>query len=324
MSLRHIVLAATGLCLAACSSAPADKLTWRDVWNLVVVDESGLLVDAQLIRSNTGLLRGQGHLNMTVFPTRDSAVVLYHSAPPQAVTVDPVSGSLRLMQNGLEHRDDGGWTLNVREGREALDATFHLTPAAPEIPPVTLVEGQRQWALGVPVSHGQVTGAWRAGHQGGLIQGHGVLVRQNMDTWPGVEPRRSSLYLISADQSIGVEMVGERSLAWLATDGEVLTSTTVTMKRQGRQLELSLEPELPVTAKIRVGVRSIVRETWGHLLPFERWLVRIAAGWPLRSYERGRAQVSVRGEPTTTPALLVHDQPPSPKRRRGARANAGE
>lgn len=315
--MRTLLVTALGLLAAGCASAPADRLTWREAWNLVVMDESGLAIDAQLSRSNTGLLRGQGHLAMTVFPPRESPVVLQRTAPPGAVSFDPDGGALRLAHDHLGHSGDG-WTLHIREGQEALDATIHLTPAAPELAPSTLVEGQRQWLLGVPVPHGQVTGAWRAGQQGGLIRGYGVLVRQTTDTWPGDQPSRSSTYLITPTRSIGVEQVGDSSLAWMASAEGVQSTTTASVQRRGRKLTISLEPELPVTATVRIGPRSVSREPWDHLLPGEGLLARVLAGWPQRTHQRGRAQIVVDGESVTTTALLVHGRPPPTMRRRAA------
>ncbi len=311
------------LLLAACASAPAERLSWRESWNLVVLDESGLLVDAQLTKGNTGLLKGQGHLSMTVFPQRDSTVLLRRTAPPQAVTWDADDGGLRLMQDRLEQGRDG-WTLHVREGREALDATIHLTSRAPELAPATLVEGQRQWIMGVPVPHGQATGAWRAGEQGGLIRGYGVLVRQSTDTWPGEQPSRSSLYLITPERSIGIEQLGERSLTWMADGAGVHSGSSAQVQRRGRIVHIDLQPDLPVTARVRVGVRAVLREPWDHLLPFERLLARLVAGWPQRTHERGRAQLQVGDHTTVTTALLVHGQIPVSKKRRRAAAKAGE
>lgn len=305
------------LVLTACVSAPADRLAWREAWNLVIMDDGGLLIEAELSRANTGLLRGQGHLAMTIFPRAESAVVLRRTTPPGAVSSDPISGSIDMTFDRLEH-DRDGWTLHVREGRDALDATLHLTQSAPELAPTTMVEGQRQWVLGVPVPRGQATGAWRAGEQGGLIRGQGVLVRQSSDTWPGSEPARTSLYLITPERSIGVEQVGERSTTWVADSDGVRTGTTASIQRRGRQLDLSLEPDLPITAQVRLSARAIVREPWDHLLPFERLLARLLADWPLRTHQRGRAEIRVADQTFTSTALLVHGADPPAKRRRRA------
>ena len=311
------------LWLAGCAGAPQDGLAWREAWNLVVMDESGLIIEAQLAHGNTGLLRGQAQLAVTLFPARESTVVLRRTAPPQSVSFDSEGGEIRMVQNRLL-RQDGDWTLHVREGREALDATLQMADRGGEVAPVTLVPGQRQWVLGAPVSHGEVYGAWRAGEQGDLGRGHGVLVRQSVDSWPGAQPSRSSLYLVAPDRSVVVESVGDQALAWIATTSGVRSGRSATIQRRGRELKLSLEPDLPATATIRLGRRSVVREPWDHLLPFERLLARIVAGWPLRTYERGRAKLTVDGATASCPVLLVHGQPPAPKGRRRARAKTEE
>jgi hypothetical protein len=319
--IRGWTSALLGLLLVGCASTPSERLTWRETWNLVVADESGLLIDARLQRGNTGLLAGQGHLGVTVIPTKESVVTLDRTAPPVAVSVDAERGDLRLVHNRLVH-DSDGWTLHIREGREALDATLHLAPSAPELAPATLVEGQRQWLLGVPVPHGVVNGAWRAGKQGDLIRGHGMLIRQSTDTWPGDQPARSAVYIIGPERSVGVELVGDQSLAWLVDEEGLRSGRTATVTRTGRKLLLDLRPDLPVTAKLRLGIRTVVREPWAHLLPFERLAARLLFGWPLRSYERARAELEVDGEKSVSAALARHGElPPTKERRRRDRAD---
>ncbi len=313
----------SGWLLAGCATAPSERLSWRESWNMVVADESGLFFDARMERGNTGLLAGQGQLSVTVIPTRDSVVQLERTAPPLAVQVEPEQGRISMVHDRLERGADG-WTLHIREGREALDATLHLSPAAPELPPATLVEGPRQWLLGVPVPHGAVSGAWRAGKQGSLIQGHGVLIRQSTDTWPGDEPARSAVYIITPQRSVGVERVGDHSLAWMADIDGVQSGRTATFTRVGRKLLLDLRPDLPVTARLRVGVRSVVREPWAHLLPFERLAARLLFGWPLQTYERARAELEVDGEEIVAAALTVHGELPLDKRRRPRARDDGE
>ncbi len=321
MSLRRqlfrLVLS-TFVLLMGCSDAPQDHLSWREAMNLVVLDQSGMFIEAQLSHGNTGLLRGQAHLAMTILPTRESSVAMYRTAAPQAVSFDAEAGSIRMVQNRLVE-EGNSWTLHVREGREALDATLHLTARADEVAPVTLVPGQRQWILGAPVSHGEVNGAWRAGEQGGLVRGHGLLMRQSVDTWPGAEPSRSSVYLITPDRSVVVESVGDSAMAWIADLDGVRTGSTANIQRRGRELKLTLEPDLPVTATIRLGQRNVVRAPWDHLLPVERLLARLVAGWPLRAHERGRATLTVDGATHSCPALLVHGHAPKARERRRAR-----
>ncbi len=310
--------------LVGCVGAPADRLSWREATKLVLADDSGMFMEARISRGNTGLLRGQAQLELTVYPARDSAVQLLRTAPPQAVIFDPDGGSLRVLSNRLE-QDQDGWTLHVREGQEALDATIHLTPEVGELPPVTLVEGQRQWLVGAPVPLGQVTGAWRAGKQGGLVRGTGMLIRQSTDTWPSTDQGASSLYLFGNDLTLAVETVGQRSLCWLVTPEGLRSGGDATLERDGRRLAVSLEPSLPVTASVKLQRQSVSRERWDHLLPFERLFARLAAGWPRLSFERGRARVRLDGVEHNLSALLVHGRLPPPRApSRRAKAKAGE
>jgi hypothetical protein len=297
------------LALAGCAGAPSSRLAWRETWELVAASDDGLLLEANLTRTNTGLLRGQAELWVTLIPPHESTVILHRNAPPPLVHFAPEEGLLRLGQDRLD-REAGTWTLDVREGRETLDATLHLAPRAEEIPPATLVEGSRQWALGAPVPLGELSGAWRAGDQGGLMRGEGLLVRQTSDTWPSARPPQTAVYLFGMHHTAVVRTVGDAALCWLAQPGSLRTGRHVGLRWEGPHLEVDLGPELPVTAQVRLAPRALQIEPWEHLLPFERLLARAVAGWPLRTYERGLAQLTVDGTPEPATALIVHGQAP--------------
>ncbi|MFH1464565.1 MAG: hypothetical protein ABIO70_09265 [Pseudomonadota bacterium] len=297
------------LLLAGCAAAPSARLTWRETWELVAATDDGLLIEASVSQANTGLLRGQADLQVTIFPPRESAVVLHRTVPPQLVRFEPDRGELRLDQDHLD-RSNGTWTLDIREGREALDATLHLAPGLPELPPTTLVEGARQWQLGAPVPLGEITGAWRAGEQGGLLRGEGMLVRQSSDTWPGVRPPRTEVYLFGMHHTLAVRTVGDAALCWLTGGDEVRVGHRAALRWESPRLGVDLAPDLPVSATIRLSPHTVQTEPWEHLLPFERLIARATVGWPLRTWERGNAQLTVDGVEEPATALIVHGEAP--------------
>ncbi len=294
--------------LAACAGPPSQRLTWRESWELVGLGDDGTLFTARVTRANSGLLRGQAHLHAQVLPVRSSAVALRRSVPPQAVELSEDGQSMRLAYNRMELRDNT-WTLSIREGQQAMDATWHLSRQAPELAPVTLVEGQRQWLLGAPMPLAQLSGAWSAGDQGALVRGSALLLRQSSDTWPSSQRGRRSFYLLADGYALAVEQVGAATLAWLATETGIEVARTARFVRDGRKLRISLEPDLPVTVTMRGGKSETSLQPWGHLLALERTAVRAAFGWPQHSWNRGRAVLTREGVELRSHGLLVERGP---------------
>ena len=316
--LLRLAAALLAALLTACAGAPERSLAWREAWDLVAFGDDGVLIDARLERGNTGLLRGQGQLSMVVFPPHDSPVILRRTAAPGTVAFSAEAGDLRVAQDRLERRA-GAWMLQVREGAEFLDAALQLVPEVAELPPATLVEGRRQWLVGAPVPAGSVAGAWRAGEAGGLLRGRGMLVRQSSDTWPGRAHPEGALTLANPRCLLAVRRVGDAALAWLYADGELRWARSVSIRRTGHRIELSLEPELAVTASVELARRRVLLEAWSQLIALERPLARLAFGTPDRAFERGTAELVVDGARERSTALLVgRELPQVPHRERRA------
>ncbi len=279
------------------------------------MDDAGLVFDARMTESNTGLLKGQGILDVTVYPPRESPILLRRTAHPATVAFDPDAGSMRMVNNQLV-QGERGWTLHVREGREALDATLQLVPRAAAIPPATLVQGQEQWLLGAPVPRAQVTGVWRAGAQGGMLEGWAVLLRESNDTFPKAQPARRSFHVLTPTMALGIEEVGGEALSWLVDASGQHVGGSASFQRKGRRLSISLAPDLPVEISALLSRSRVQRHPWEHLNFLERPLARLAAGWPQRTYERAKAVITVDGVATETRALFVHgSELPDPARR---------
>lgn len=301
---RGPATAALAALLAGCAAAPSSRLTWRETWDLVAATDDGLLIEARVVHTNTGLLRGQADLWVTLFPPRESTVVLHRTAPPQLVVYEPDTGSLRLAQDRLVE-EAGTWTLHVREGEQALDATVHLAARAPAIPPVTLVAGARQDLVGAPVPAGTISGAWRAGEQGGLLHGRGALIRESADTWPAARPAPTSVHLFGSGHDAVVRIVAGRALAWVHGPEGLRRGEAADLRWEGDRLRVDLAP-LPASAAIRLARRTVRIEPWDRLLPFERLLARAAAGWPERIFERGLGELAVDGRSEPVTALVIH------------------
>ena len=285
------------MALLACQGNPSDRLTWRESWQIVGLDADGTFIDGSVTVGNTGLLRGQGHLRVSLYPRTESPVLLHGGAGPNEVLIEKEEVRLGSDSLSLEEKT---WTLAVREGQEALDATIRLTRPVGEVGPVTLQGGERQWLLGLPVPFGTLTGVWRAGEQVGLIDGVGCGIRQAGDAWPSDD--RRSLYIFTRSEMIGVELKGDEALAWMSDEDGVQVGHTAVITEGDRTLSVSLLPDLPFEAEISLN-QHITVAPQEHLTALEAIAseaafgepeVKLWRGWADWSEGRGRAFYKTR------------------------------
>lgn len=306
--------------IVACEEVPSDRLTWRESWEMTSIGEDGTVLHGRVVVGNTGLLRGQGHVVLDVLPPSGTPIQLRRDVPPSALTRSEDGRTLVLGGDELAAGPDS-WTLSVREGYSALDATIVLsadqlpadptTGGVPEVPSTEILTGERSWAVGVPLPLATLAGAWRAGEQGGLLRGAGMAVRRSGDTLPSGDPPRTSLHVCDPRWSLGVETAGTSGIAWLADATGVRTSRSVVLSRDGGRVLVDLAPDLPVTVRVQLEDRVIYASPWRHHLLFERWLVRLLLAPEGRETRRGRARVRTGEKSLEARAVYVLSAPPS-------------
>lgn len=292
----------------ACGRVPTERLAWRESWELVGLDAGGTVTAIRFTRGNTGLLRGQAHVVAEALPRNESPVHMHRGGAPWEVQSDDTS--LRVGANGVA-LEGAEARIELREGSDAMDASLRLRTEAPAVPPVTLVPGDRQWILGVPVPRGRLVGAWRAGVQGAVVEGAGVLLRQSTDLLsPGT--RRDLLVLFGEGVVVGVARAGDGTLAWVAEGSEVRTGRRATFRQQGRTLQVSLEPDLPVHLEVRLRRVQLVGDPGERLLLPERLLAPRLGLAGLRILRRGLGQGTVDGRAVAGQALRISSEPAEP------------
>ncbi|MBN1336780.1 MAG: hypothetical protein JXB39_12555 [Deltaproteobacteria bacterium] len=293
------------LLAGGCAGPPSDRLAWSDTWEAVVAGHDGTVLVVRVTQGNTGLLRGQASLDVRVIPPAGSPLEMRRTAVPSDVTHDAEARVVEVASDRVVHQE-GTWTALVREGPEALDATVRLVSRAEPALPVVLDEGRRQRSVGAPMPLADAGGAWRSGIQGGTLDGRAVLVREAGDAWPDGRTRRESLYLLGLERGVGVEILGDARQAWTAGPRGTQTGRTARVRRNGRRLEVSLEPDLELSATVTLDRPTLTSRPWSDLTLLERPLACLLAGWPERILERGEALVREPGrDPWTAAAVHV-------------------
>lgn len=290
------------LLLAGCAGRPEQSLTWRESWELLAALEDGTTLDLRAAVSNTGLLRGQGHMRLDRWSPREGPIIAALDAPPGVVSMALDRSGLRLGDAGVWASPDGSWRVEM-VGAEA-GATLTLTPETPALGPTTWLEGGGQWAVEAPVPGGELTGWVEAGKRGGLLRGRGVLLHRGGDGRPA-GPREAA-FVLGPELFVGLDRQGDGRLAWARIDGQDLDASDARLEEEADgRLVLDLRPASDLWVSLRPRPPEGYRDEYEHLLFFERPL----AGWlgadSPRVLQRALAEVHNGASRRLAPALLL-------------------
>jgi len=295
--------------LLACKGPQTAALSWRESWEVLVPARDGSLVDARIVVSNTGLLRGQGHLRFERWTADEAPIIFARDAHPAEVRIDRQRGGVRLGNDGLvvgaDDPGDSAWTFISRN--DEAEAFLRLAPDDSLRPtPVAWQEGGGQWTLDAPVVRGRVEGFLTAGDRGGQIQGYGVVLHRGGDGQPALP--RTTLVVSGQRASIGLDHQGQGALSWAWVEGEQLDTAGAELvlppHKAGRlRFANGLEVELRRQRRVR-GLRL----PYEHLLGIEQRILAATGGWVGRRVQRLRTTVHWRGESWPAPGVLVQVQ----------------
>lgn len=292
------------LLLASCTTDPQDRVLWRESWEMVALTDDGMVMDARLVIGNTGLLKRQGHLTVDFISPTTTPLQVRRDLSPSAIARDPSGQLLTLLTNELQ-MTDRSWTLLVREGQKALDATVVLAddivPHGGDRPswiePVALVEGDARWEVSAPVPAATLAGAWRSGDLGGILRGYGVATYAAGDVPPDGDVERQDVTAAGPHWAFGIRTLGDAGLAWFADDRGIRTSRSVSLRRDGDRIKISLQPQLAMDATLDLKAAGLVTQVWKHLLFFESWIVGLA--WSPPDRETRLASIRIHGLKST-------------------------
>ena len=298
-----------GLLLAlagGCQSAPEDRLSWRESWELLALLEGRQLIDARVVVGNTGVLRGQAQLKLDRWTRRETPLRFAQQAAPVAVRRDLAVGSIALAGNGLLH-EDAVWSLRVAD--EHVNALLRLEPLAHDggdaLPQVTWASGDgERWQAQADVAAGSVSGWMAAGERGGLVRGVGLLLRRSGAGQPAL-PRQAA-FVVTQSVQLGVDVQGEGRLAWAWIDGVALPLDTLAIRpaEVDGGLVVDLRPAAPLVATFTPGRSGGQTLPYEHLTRPERWLLERGRD-TTRTVQDAEVEVWYDGQPQRLSGILL-------------------
>ena len=288
----------------ACGGGP-DALTYQESWELLGINTNGALLDARFSRTNTGVLRGQGHARIDWLFPRQTPIFYGRDALPR----DTVVGETLGIQVGPDHilKQSGQWDLQVNAGE--FDARIQLQEQVPG-PGALHWDDQGEsdtWTVASHVALGEIGGFLRAGRRDSVVQGHGALLTRHGTTPPGLSgTRRTTAVVLEEGLTIGIDQTGSRALAWAVVGPIAYDASTAAIHRpEPGVVELDFRPSADIVARLHTRKPHLRRFPWEHLTWLERHLVGLVKGIPVRRLQAARAEITVAGESHRAKGLVV-------------------
>ncbi len=293
--------------LLACGSG-ADSLWWQDSWEVLAVGRDRAVVDARFFQTNTGLIRGQGHVRFDRFAHREVPIFYGRDAlPGDTLPGDTLPGdtqalgALRVGPDQLLEKD-GTWDLRVLSGE--LDARLTLQPDDTPAPPTLQRDG---WQVDAVVPSASVEGILRAGQRNSMLQGRAVILHRQGDRPPARKgTHRVAAFVMDAEFSLGIDQTGSDALAWAWVDGRSWSADSALVRRlEDGIVEMDFRPEAPIVARLVPVPPHHRRLLWDHLSGLEQWMLARVTGRAERRIRGANAEVLVGEKTLKAPALIL-------------------
>ena len=295
-----------GLALLLGCGSGLDALTYQETWELLGINTNGALLDARFSRTNTGVLRGQGHARIDWLFPRQTPIFYGRDALPQ----DTVAGEVPGIQVGPDHilHQSGQWDLQVSAGE--FDARIQLETQVPGPGALHWDDAQGEpdsWTVTSQVALGELGGFLRAGRRDSVVQGHGALLQRHGADPPGLAgTRRSTALVLEEGLTIGIDQTGSRALAWAVVGPLAFDASTASLHRpEAGVVELDFRPSADLVARLHTRKPHLRRRPWEHLNWLESKLVGLVKGIPVRRLQAARADITVAGESHRAKGLVV-------------------
>ena len=291
--------------LQACVGPPDQALNWRKQWELLILTEDGGMVDARITVGNTGVLRRQGHVRANRWSSKDTPILFALDGGPGDVDISDMHDAVRVGSSLLGRYESGdNWTLRV--SNEDANAIIHVDPGGPDAPLSTALEGDGQWTMTAPITHGKAHGWFTAGRRGGMFEGRAIALQHGGD---GIAGPRSATFVLGEGISIGIDAHEGQRLTWARMGDMDIDMSDVAQRNEpdgAHTIDFRPAADLVVTLEPTDVGGSIATD--GHLYEPERLLARLHGLNSSRTVTRTRAEVLYEGKKTSASGLLVRTE----------------
>ena len=298
--------------LTGCTpEVPEDSLQFAEHWELLGVMGDGAVVDARVTVGNTGVLRGQGRVQIDLWPREGEPIRYSRWSAPEATRRSADGRSVVLDTDQLRSSGDllDSWHLRARS--DEANAVLQVQGRGPAVAPQTFLS-RGSWTIDAPVPVGTMQGWFESGDRGGKLDGWGVVLHRLQDG--GLLLAQQSVFVMSDDLFLGVDLHGPDFTpdtdgpirqAFGMLNGRSLNMRTATITCEDGVVGLDLRPEEELV------LRLVPTTAWGktdrteHWTPPERWVAGALTRYLDRTVAGAQVEVVVGDLPAASRRGLV-------------------
>ncbi len=279
---------------AGCTAeGPTDGVRYTERWEVLGITGEGAVIDARVTVGNTGLLRGQGRVEVDQWPRAGEPIRYARWSAPSA-TVRAANGrTIMLDTDLLRGAGDRVEQWHLRARSDEANVVLQVQGRGQAVPPVTEAVGGGEWSVGAPVGAGTVRGWTEAGERGGKIAGWGIVLHRGGDGRPG--STRRGLYVMSEDLNLGLDEQGPVRLVWGTLSGRALDMSDATITYDAGVVGLDLRPAEDIAVAFELSAAGGTTDRTAHWSPPERWAMSALGGRTLRQVYGGQVEVVAGG-----------------------------
>ncbi len=286
-----------------CNGAPTDAITWREQWELLVLTEDGGLIDGRATVSNTGVLRGQGHLRVNRWTKEGTPIFFAMDGGPADVDIADAHDAVRVGSALLGRYEEGPhWTLRL--SAEEAHTSVHVNPGGPQPPMATEMDATGQWTIASPITMGLAHGWFTAGKRGGIFEGRAVALHRGGDGRPA-GPRDAS-FIMGNGVAIGFDQQGSHRLLWAQIrDQDLDTKDAQLLQGEDGNQVLDFRPSADLVVRLSPTGVGGTTDGFSDLYLAEKWVAELANLRAKRTVKRATAHVDFQGEEIRTTGVMI-------------------
>lgn len=280
-----------------------DSLRFQEQWELLALDRDRAVLDVRMSRSNTAALKGTPKVRAELITPQDGVVRFGFEGVP--ADFEALDGGLRIGPDLLRGHGSG-WELQLQEGAEyGVPRDLRLAMGTSGDPGQVL-QVSEGWEVQPLELLGQAHGFLSSGGVDRMINGRGVVFHRAGPTPPTLArgETRTTLVVLGADLSIGIDQTGTQAISWALIDGTLAWGDALLSGDFDAGWSLDFSPELPVQIQVKTRKEGYISSPHEHLSRAELAALDLGKGSLLREVRSGRARIQV-GELTREAGAVV-------------------
>jgi len=287
---------------SACSSAPADRLSYERSWEVFAGLDNGASLHVALSAGNRGLRRGEGEIHWAYLPAKGAGLTFHERHPPELVEAVPNADAWTIGQTRWESVEDG-LRIGIRT-RGALEGRFVVQGFAPPTDPTTFEADSKHRSIALSHPHAAISGAWTAGSASEIVKGRAVVLQAGGHADGTRSADDIVIHLMASDASLTVVKNGDDVVGWLTEGGLTQTLDDLHIDRDEDETTLRSDKHA-LLARVVPRSGPLERTEFASAFGPERWIAETVGGPLSRSMWSSNTQLHLGQRALPVRALVL-------------------